>query len=30
VHMARLRAKLAAGQVRIESVRAVGYRIVAQ
>ncbi|HTT50904.1 MAG TPA: response regulator transcription factor [Streptosporangiaceae bacterium] len=28
VHMARLRAKLAAGQVRIESVRAVGYRIV--
>jgi DNA-binding response OmpR family regulator len=30
VHMARLRAKLAAGQVRIESVRAVGYRIVAR
>ncbi|MGP7997720.1 MAG: response regulator transcription factor [Streptosporangiaceae bacterium] len=28
VHMARLRAKLATGQVRIESVRAVGYRIV--
>jgi hypothetical protein len=28
--MARLRAKLAAGQVRIESVRAVGYRIVAR
>jgi two-component system, OmpR family, response regulator len=30
VHMARLRAKLAAGQVRIESVRSVGYRIVAR
>jgi DNA-binding response OmpR family regulator len=30
VHMARLRAKLAAGRVRIESVRAVGYRIVAR
>ena len=30
VHMARLRAKLAAAQVRIESVRAVGYRIVAR
>ncbi len=30
VHMARLRAKLAAGQVRIESVRAVGYRIMAR
>ncbi len=30
VHMARLRAKLAAGQVRIESVRAVGYRMVAR
>ncbi len=29
VHMARLRAKLAAGRVRIESVRAVGYRIMA-
>jgi DNA-binding response OmpR family regulator len=29
VHMARLRAKLAGGRVRIESVRAVGYRIVA-
>jgi DNA-binding response OmpR family regulator len=28
VHMARLRAKLAGAQVRIESVRAVGYRIV--
>jgi DNA-binding response OmpR family regulator len=28
VHMARLRAKLASGQVRIETVRAVGYRIV--
>jgi DNA-binding response OmpR family regulator len=28
VHMARLRAKLATGRVRIESVRAVGYRIV--
>ena len=27
VHMARLRSKLAGGQVRIESVRAVGYRI---
>jgi DNA-binding response OmpR family regulator len=27
VHMARLRSKLAAGRVRIESVRAVGYRI---
>ena len=30
VHMARLRAKLAVGHVRIESVRAVGYRIVAR
>jgi DNA-binding response OmpR family regulator len=30
VHMARLRSKLAAAQVRIESVRAVGYRIVAR
>ncbi len=30
VHMARLRAKLAGGQVRIESVRAVGYRILAR
>jgi DNA-binding response OmpR family regulator len=30
VHMARLRAKLAGGQVRIESVRSVGYRIVAR
>ena len=30
VHMARLRAKLAAGRVRIESVRAVGYRMVAR
>jgi DNA-binding response OmpR family regulator len=28
VHMARQRAKLASGQVRIETVRAVGYRIV--
>ena len=27
VHMARLRSKLAGGQVRIESVRTVGYRI---
>ena len=27
VHLARLRSKLAGGQVRIESVRAVGYRI---
>ena len=27
VHMARLRSKLAGGQVRIESVRAIGYRI---
>ena len=30
VHMARLRSKLAGGQVRIESVRAVGYRILDQ
>ena len=30
VHMARLRTKLAGGQVRIESVRAVGYRILGQ
>ncbi len=30
VHMARLRSKLAGGQVRIESVRAVGYRILGQ
>ena len=30
VHMARLRSKLASGQVRIESVRAVGYRILGQ
>jgi two-component system response regulator QseB len=30
VHMARLRSKLADGQARIESVRAVGYRIVAK
>ena len=30
VHMARLRAKLAAGLVRIETVRGVGYRIVAR
>ena len=29
VHLARLRAKLAASGVKIESVRAVGYRIVA-
>ncbi|HZC64555.1 MAG TPA: response regulator transcription factor [Streptosporangiaceae bacterium] len=30
VHMARLRSKLAGGRVRIESVRAVGYRILGQ
>jgi DNA-binding response OmpR family regulator len=30
VHMARLRSKLAGAQVRVESVRAVGYRIVAR
>jgi DNA-binding response OmpR family regulator len=30
VHLARLRAKLAGGMVRIETVRGVGYRIVAQ
>jgi DNA-binding response OmpR family regulator len=30
VHMARLRSKLADGQARLESVRAVGYRIVAK
>jgi DNA-binding response OmpR family regulator len=29
VHLARLRAKLAGGAVRIETVRGVGYRIVA-
>ena len=29
VHLARLRAKLAGGGVRIETVRSVGYRIVA-
>ncbi len=29
VHMARLRSKLAAGEVRIETVRGIGYRIVA-
>jgi DNA-binding response OmpR family regulator len=28
VHLARLRSKLAAGMVRIEAVRGVGYRIV--
>lgn len=30
VHLARLRSKLAGGQVRIETVRGVGYRIVAR
>jgi DNA-binding response OmpR family regulator len=30
VHLARLRAKLAGGMVRIETVRGVGYRIVGQ
>jgi DNA-binding response OmpR family regulator len=30
VHLARLRAKLAGSQVRIETVRGVGYRLVGQ
>jgi DNA-binding response OmpR family regulator len=30
VHLARLRAKLAGGRIRIETVRGVGYRLVGQ
>jgi two-component system, OmpR family, response regulator len=30
VHLARLRAKLAGGRVRIETVRSIGYRLVSQ